>query len=360
MYHPKEYVEQANLFFESYNPKYYTICPSSKMKGLKLKPDRKCRFCGLSEPNTSFKETAHLIPEFLGNKYLISEFECDHCNKIFAQYENDFANFLGPILSLQGINGKVKDKKFKNPDKNVVIQKEKIWGDKDYLTISRENVEDTSFEIDREKGKGSIRFIKHSYTPINVYKSLVKLALSCLPEEEVGFYELTKKFILTPQLNDMIKGIQRVFVSQLPLGYGYNSPHTIIYEKKDSSLEIPTHVFIIYFGNLIYQIQIPFHKNDLKFYDGRILNIKICPPLLPDEKFVSNNNIQTRILELEGLDKIKGEVEVFSYQLNVNDLDKSVVYNPTTKEYTNDLSIFGGTKRIVLVDDGTQIKLTDE
>ncbi|MFA5251657.1 MAG: hypothetical protein WC454_03620, partial [Phycisphaerae bacterium] len=33
--------------------------------------ERKCRFCGKSEPAVSFKNRAHAIPECLGNKSLI-------------------------------------------------------------------------------------------------------------------------------------------------------------------------------------------------------------------------------------------------------------------------------------------------
>ncbi len=40
------------------------------------KKERECRYCGCKKPNTKFKQKAHAIPEFTGNKSLIAYDEC--------------------------------------------------------------------------------------------------------------------------------------------------------------------------------------------------------------------------------------------------------------------------------------------
>ncbi len=60
--------------------------------------NRVCRFCGKAKPAVSFKKEAHVVPQFLGNRFLLSAQECDICNKLFGDlYENDFANYIGAL-----------------------------------------------------------------------------------------------------------------------------------------------------------------------------------------------------------------------------------------------------------------------
>src|SRR5437763_682960 len=77
----------------------------SNKKQLKRRTDRKCRYCGLSMPDVSFKKDAHILPEMLGNKSFFSDFECDSCNKLFGSYEDHFAKILEPYRTLYEVKG---------------------------------------------------------------------------------------------------------------------------------------------------------------------------------------------------------------------------------------------------------------
>jgi len=44
---------------------------------------KKCIWCLLEEPDTSFNKRAHIIPQSLGAKK-ITKFECDSCNEYFG------------------------------------------------------------------------------------------------------------------------------------------------------------------------------------------------------------------------------------------------------------------------------------
>src|SRR3954471_22729738 len=67
---------------------------------------KKCRFCKREFPEVKFSSVAHAIPEFTGNKSLISTFECDNCNQYFSKFESEFANFMLPYNALGGVKKK--------------------------------------------------------------------------------------------------------------------------------------------------------------------------------------------------------------------------------------------------------------
>lgn len=88
-------------------------------------PNPVCRFCGENE-KSKFKKDAHIIPESLGNRFLISNFECDICNEKFSVYEDALNKFIGPIRTLGFVKGKSKKgkriPKFKNLKTNLRIE----------------------------------------------------------------------------------------------------------------------------------------------------------------------------------------------------------------------------------------------
>src|SRR5258706_1693929 len=57
-----------------------------------------CRFCGKHSPIVKFRTDAHVIPQSIGNRYLLSYFECDTCNHFFGnKYENSLTNFFSHL-----------------------------------------------------------------------------------------------------------------------------------------------------------------------------------------------------------------------------------------------------------------------
>lgn len=67
---------------------------------LEVKKDKitRCRFCNSEAYNLGDK-TSHLIPESLGNKTLITEYECPECNQKYSKIEGELKKFLEiPII----------------------------------------------------------------------------------------------------------------------------------------------------------------------------------------------------------------------------------------------------------------------
>ena len=92
------------------------------------KENRKCRFCGRSEPEVKFRKIAHAIPESIENINLFSNYECDDCNKKFGDtIESDFSNYLFPGRIASRILGKKGTISYKYDDKNRIDVKKECW-----------------------------------------------------------------------------------------------------------------------------------------------------------------------------------------------------------------------------------------
>ena len=68
---------------------------------------RRCRFCGKTQSEATFRDEAHVIPFGLGNRTLLSRGECDSCNHRFGEtIEIALQDFVGPLRTLSGIRGR--------------------------------------------------------------------------------------------------------------------------------------------------------------------------------------------------------------------------------------------------------------
>jgi hypothetical protein len=154
--------------------------------------DRRCRFCHRKEPEATFKSVAHAIPEFTGNKKLIAIYECDDCNSKFSKLlESHMANYMNLWHTFSQVKGKRAVPSFKT-----------IHEKKSRVDIGDANVEikehegDTILAID--EGKKTITFTakRASYIPIAIYKCLVKMVLTILPESELVNFKTTLNWIM--------------------------------------------------------------------------------------------------------------------------------------------------------------------
>ena len=61
----------------------------------------------MDESSTTFKHDALAIPEFLGNKRIFANYECDSCNQFFGSgIETDLGNWTKPSRTFARIRGK--------------------------------------------------------------------------------------------------------------------------------------------------------------------------------------------------------------------------------------------------------------
>jgi hypothetical protein len=278
---PDKYRQHFKLFSEQYFLLNSLVDFPELDNQLLDAENRVCRFCKKSFPSVRFNSIAHKIPESLGNKALLSDFECDRCNKYFATLESDLCYFLGISRTILAIKGKSGVPEYTSPGKVLTVKKEKTeFGKATVITV---NNEDFGRSITWDAENRSIRLTAklHSFRPLNVYKVLLKIALSSLPEDRVDAYTQAFKLLLSKKFqgkeNNSFFSTVRYFVP----GIQFPSPMVLLFEKKNPSFQGCTHIACIYFMHHVFQIWLPAHANDLWMYDGKTkMDFMVAPPFI--------------------------------------------------------------------------------
>lgn len=222
----------------------------SEIEFLKDETPNKCRFCGKSFPDVSFKAVAHAIPEFIGNKKLISEYECDSCNKnYFSRFESDFANFMLPFNAISGtLNKKNKTPKYKLPGEPTI----KFEPDK----INIAGVDNPVFDkFDGTSMELSVKTPTH--IPEYIYRCLVKIGLSILDEDRLFNYRETMNWLMNL---DIVSNIEPMLLfSHYPYSHQMNEIRCTILERKDKcEKNVPFSILILSYRNFAFQTYLPF------------------------------------------------------------------------------------------------------
>lgn len=152
-------------------------------------PERKCRFCGKSVPDTSFRKESHAISEGLGNKTLICNEECDTCNGRLAKVENNLMRYFDVRRAMFGIKSKTSGTVPNIEGKGFVIRGK---DDVAQLYIERESLPDG---VD---GQSPFYFkleTNEEVTHQGIYKALCKIVIDLLPSMELPHFSQTIKWI---------------------------------------------------------------------------------------------------------------------------------------------------------------------
>ncbi len=332
-YTPPKHQKDFSDFRSIYDQVMITICPDEKMKHIGQQ-GRICRFCKRAYPLATFRKDAHVIPHFLGNKFLISEDECDTCNELFARYENDFKNYLGIIPTLTKTVGKSNSfPTFKTREGDIRAAKsDRLKIDGDYLEIFKRDLLDKSLEFDFEKGEGRSVFKKYPYIPYHVYKCLLKVAFSCLPIQYLVKY---KNAIHLLRANSPFSvQLIPVHITHFPLD-GINAPKPFVYifSKRSPEINAPSHLAMLFYQGLIFQFFLPLSDNDNHLYksDNNVL-IHFCPPLFT---FPVDDNVlfTSEIVDFSFSGKRKNEVQALQFNITVDKDKPFYCFNPKTGKH---------------------------
>lgn len=309
---PKELEGELKVFFEDYFIDDIIFHPDKK-PSLKQKKERVCRFCSRTMPNVTFRKDAHTIPQLTGNRNMVSDFECDTCNSLFSKYETQLAYFLGVSRSLSFLKGLEGLPKYKTPDKKLIVEEDKI---DNKIKIISDGLDNNHWEIDEENRKIKIFSVKHPYIPIDVFKSLIKMGLCYIDDENIPHLQSVFKILQTKEHDNKIAG-NPVFRLYIHLFAGPAIPIPIIYKmrrKEDAAHEFcPFYCFIIYFGNYIFQFFIPYYTHDADVIKkhGKV-HLPTCPPLLGKSRCEYFGIPKRGVFDLSGTDKVVRENQVIT------------------------------------------------
>jgi hypothetical protein len=288
------------------------------------KENRQCRFCGKDRTQTTFDNEAHAIPEFVGNKKLIAYYECDACNTKFSTLlETHMASYMKLWHTLAQVKGKKGVPSFKTNQK-----KSRIDLTAEFVKIS-ESVDDVLTEIDEENKTITFNTTRPSYIPIAIYKCLTKMALTIMPEEELGKFKTTMAWINEINHEESphnLKSLIALFTVAEGVHPYWFVTTALLKRKENAPDNVPYMVFLLAYANYTFQIYLPLCQEDKRYAGGEFSMIYIPTPV---DMVEGTGALERKQLDFNGKSLVRGE-EV-TMQMGFENIIE-VPVNPTTDE----------------------------
>lgn len=247
--------------FNNFKKAYHLVALHQLSAGSKrtILGDKKfvCRFCSKAKPDAKFKKAAHALPHLIGNNSLFTHYECDDCNQHFGNtIECHYASFMHLDHTFSGIVGKNGIPKFKASDATIESTGTFI----DWKEVPHENM-----QLDQKNGKVIITQQIPTFVPVAVYKCLVKMALTILPEAYFHGFDNTISW-----LKEVDHSQTSFPFTKLSILTGTATTRTqfkeitavVAMRKEELNLGIPKFVFRLTYGNFLFFLPIPLHRDD--------------------------------------------------------------------------------------------------
>ncbi|EKS70226.1 MULTISPECIES: HNH endonuclease [unclassified Caballeronia] len=278
----------------------------------------RCRYCGNSPPDATFRWKSHAFPEQIGNKMLVDLAECDACNRHFGDMlDDDFAKWTQPWRSVFRVAGRKGIPTSKSGDGKMRVQADDVTHLKLYVSSIGE-----SGLIESGENRIHLRVERQAYVPMAAYKCIVKMALAVMPADYASECEHLKKWILEKSHtfeSYKFKPLS-VWLQFVPVQTLNGSITYAVLRRTDSATRVPYLMFVLQFSHLHLQIALPMHEQDKALCDGKLFEIMPFPHIgglaEVEAKF---GRSEVRTVDLSGVERVKGEIETipFKYEQRV-------------------------------------------
>ena len=260
---------------------------------------KKCRFCKRDFTEVKFNSVAHAIPEFTGNKSLIARFECDSCNQYFSKLESEFANFMLPYNALGGVIKKGnKSSKYKQ-DIVVYHSKENCIHINNLTKKLPTDAKEVDLELDIP-----------SYIPDFIYRSLIKIGLTLVPEYTISTYQETLTWLMDTSRDTIFPA--SMFFSVYPFSNPSDKIRCVILTRKKSIIrEIPSTLLILNYRNFSFQTFFPVSISENK---RTLTPFPVAIPTPLDLNLRLAEEVVHKLVDLSKRDRIKGEKAEFKFK----------------------------------------------
>lgn len=314
-------LERLKIFDQHYSILFNSLDINEKIY-IGNKDNQVCRFCNKDEKDTTFKNVAHAIPEAIGNKKIILYEECDQCNQFFCEnIEVHFDKVTKPWRNIAQIKGKKKIPSYVSKD-----QKSRIDVKEGFEIIERFDSQITT--LDEINNQLSIKYEIEPYIPQAVYKTFVKMALSVMPSDELLHFIPAIQWILEPDHTKTFMRPLKVLTTFIPGGRPNIEPIVILFKRKTNTNTYPYSIFVLAFGNMIYQIVVPTLHGVEKNSNTQTIVPKFPSPFEVQSKY---GNVKHDILDWSSTGIARDEVlpVTFSYErkeeiaMNIDNLTES-------------------------------------
>lgn len=270
-------------------------------------PGSVCRFCGKKSPEARFENIAHAFPEAIGNKTLISNYECDVCNELFGRILDDqYSKFLGASRTTARVKGKRGVPSYKSP--NLETRVDVRDGNLNIQTV----VGNDDVILDEENRTLTITSIRQPYVPRAAYKCLVKMGISVMPVADLGdFIETLEWLRIDPPESDSKQLDSLMLLNSFVSGHSA-FPHItyLLLKRKGDQLNVPFYSFFIAWGNYTHQIFLPSLAKDVHLI-GRSIEVPRFPNVYDNPR--SGRTVYYTTIDLSSSVKTRGEKMTAKY-----------------------------------------------
>lgn len=281
---------------------------------LGTKTPRICRFCHKTDKEVKFSNDAHVLPQFTGNRYLMSFFECNECNDRFSLYEDSLSKYIGITRTIHQIKGKSATKvpKFKDPKTGLQL----LFDDVNQKLILIQ--EDGDVVIDEQNKKLIIRTTRNSYIPIHIPKTLLKIAFCLLSEDELESYDRLRRLLILPEANHAVTNnpLFHIYGYFIPGTTYFKKPSALLYSKKpdQQSFLSPQKQLVFQYAN--YVLQIPLIGDQDQWLSGQSMQLPLYPLMVDAAYFERYGTYQMLDLNLTSPEKKRDDSHVITFNID--------------------------------------------
>jgi|GEM_PF-5033352 len=215
---------------------------------------RLCRVCLKTEADgQTFRKAAHIIPQGLGNRELVSTQECDTCNSWGGeQLEDDLLKLLSPMRALLPIptrKGGAKHKVVQSATASSLQSKPA----EDPPIRMEVNTSDDSITTEADPESNTLRVVAkvQPFSLMDVAKALGRMAFLALPDAYLRDYEPVRRWI---RGDDSYKPV--LTEVRIP-GTGLNVVRLVVYRRRNAVLGQAPLIVALGFGLSVYFCYLP-------------------------------------------------------------------------------------------------------
>jgi hypothetical protein len=241
--------------------------PNVRPQKLGTKQPRRCSLCGQGAPEATFRKVAHIIPQALGNRSIVTLDECDACNERWGrELDQELAAMLQPdrVISMVPISQAPSAKA------SLARGRSSIGGQKRGAPLRVEVVKDdpsVSLSFEDEKTL-SLKFPPVKFYPLSAVRSLAKMVWQALPEERRTHYSELRRLVVG-EIEIVPAKLYLIFLPGLRLPF----VDLTVWERTSSNQDLPELIAQLSFGTTVVIWSLP------DFASKRYLDAVL--PLLP-------------------------------------------------------------------------------
>lgn len=237
------------------NVEFISMKDFSSFNEIEIKSDeeKKCRFCNRKESDgVTFKNKAHIVPEFLGNNVYFTSNECDECNSNLSEFEQNLKKFLSPDLYHTSIRNTKKNKSIYINRKNIKAGVIENLKNNDHMQKFISEIEEMeTCKIDNQNKIIKEIFNTHKFVPYDAFLGFCKIALLMTSESELKHMEYIRRILLKKEIFAKEIVIRKIFLNSNSLLKGEK---VFLFKGKEC------YILVMSIRNYFYEIFIPVSK----------------------------------------------------------------------------------------------------